>query len=440
MPAVAEQRAFRPQVSYLPQGKSSVPLRSSDTAEFHIKPLACRAAPVATPPPRKRPRRASNPGALSPAPIRVLHHLPGGAPGGVTKYAPHVGLSGRQSGSQSEKLADQQEKASADVTRTRARGSSSAVTAIAPNSIAVIDPRHTTLVADIALHTRPASIAYGAGSLWVAAKDDQTLQEINPRSHRIVRTIGLGVEPATIATSGRYVWVLGANTLLQFDGDTGTLVREPRLGGTIRVGPFKGRPLPQLAVETIPWADLAAGGGAAWVAYGFGVVVRVDARTGAVKQINADSSFGISFGDDAAWSVSGEFVGAPFGTISRIDARTWTGTEIPPSNVGADPLISHGAIAAGPTGVWAISYVNKRAFEIDPNVRRYTAAIPLNHPPHSVAVGAGSAWLANDDATVSRIDSRTAAVIKTIPLGHYPRRAYPIDLTVGGGMVWVALH
>ena len=43
-------------------------------------------------------------------------------------------------------------------------------------------------------------------------------------------------------------------------------------------------------------------------------------------------------------------------------------------------------------------------------------------------------------ATLSRIDNTTATVVKTIPLGHYPRVAYPVDLATGNGMVWVALH
>jgi DNA-binding SARP family transcriptional activator/DNA-binding beta-propeller fold protein YncE len=320
------------------------------------------------------------------------------------------------------------------------RRGSAVLPAIAPDSIAIVDPLRNAVVADIALHTRPAAIAYGAGSLWVATKDDQTLLQIDPRTHRITRTIGLGVEPAAIATGDRYVWVLGGNTLLEFDGHTATLVRKMSLGGTIRVGPSKGRPLPQvgLVTGTAPNLDLAAGAGAAWIGYGDDVVARVDAKTGAVGQIAAGSSFGIAFGGGAAWSVSGPFVGPAFGTISRIDARTRTVTEIPPANVGADSQIY--GIAAGPHGVWAISQNNKRALKIDPDIGRVTAVIPLDHPPADVAVGAGAVWFANTDSTLSRIDNSTAAVVKTIPLGRYPRAAYPVDLAAGERVVWVALH
>jgi DNA-binding SARP family transcriptional activator/DNA-binding beta-propeller fold protein YncE len=322
------------------------------------------------------------------------------------------------------------------------RRGGSGLAAIAPDSIAVVDPLRNAVVADIPLHTRPAAIAYGAGSLWVATKDDQTLLQVDPRTHKITRTIGLGVEPSTIATEDRYVWVLcaHANALFQFDSDTGTLVRKTQLGGTIRVGPFKGRLLPQLGAVsgTAPSFDLAAGAGAAWIGYGDDVVARVDAETGAVRQIAAGSSFGIAFGGGAAWSVSGSFVGPTFGTISRIDARRWTVTAIPRANVGADPQIY--GIAAGPHGVWAISQNNKRAWKIDPDLARVTAVIPLDRPPADVAVGAGAVWTANTDGTLSRIDNRTAAVVKTIPFGRYASAAYPVDLAIGKGVVWVALH
>src|SRR2546423_8356459 len=107
---------------------------------------------------------------------------------------------------------------------------SSVLAALAPDSIAIVDPVRNAVVADIPLHTRPAAIAYGAGSLWVATKDDQTLLQINPRTHRVTRTIGLGAEPTAMAADGRYVWVLCArtNTLVQVDGDTGIPVRTIR--------------------------------------------------------------------------------------------------------------------------------------------------------------------------------------------------------------------
>jgi DNA-binding SARP family transcriptional activator len=314
-----------------------------------------------------------------------------------------------------------------------------ALSTVPPDSVAIVDPHRDAAAADVPLHAQPAAVAYGAGSFWVATKDDQTLLQIDPRTHRITRTIGLGVEPTTIASAGRYVWVLGPKTLLQFDGETGTLVRTLRLRGTIRVGLFRGQPLPAIGVGTAPDPfDLAAGAGAAWVAFGYGVVARVDANTGALVQIEAGSAHGIAFGDRAAWSISAPAPsGIPSG-ISRIDARTRAVTHVATPTDPADSEIY--GIAAGPNAVWAISENKKIAWKIDPDLVRVTAVIPLERSPADVAVDAEATWLANDDGTVSRIDNTSAAVVRTIPLGRYPRIAYPVDLATGDGFVWIAVH
>jgi hypothetical protein len=97
-------------------------------------------------------------------------------------------------------------------------------------------------------------------------------------------------------------------------------------------------------------------------------------------------------------------------------------------------------IAAGQAGIWAISENSNRAWKIDADVPRIDAMIALEHPPRDLSVGARAVWLANADGTLSRIDSRTAGLVKTVSLGRYPRTAYPVDLVTGQGLVWVALH
>jgi DNA-binding SARP family transcriptional activator/DNA-binding beta-propeller fold protein YncE len=327
------------------------------------------------------------------------------------------------------------------VVATRGHGSAAPVT-IRPDSVAVVDPHTNAVVADIALHAWPAAIAFGGGSLWVATKND-TLLQIDPRRYRVTRTFGLATEPSTIAVDRRYVWVLSgiANTLVEFDGDTGTLVRRVRLTTTIRVGPFKGRVLrfpDPLRLEEIPNPDLAVGGGAAWIGFGFGVVARVAAKSGDVEQIAAGSSHGIAFGEGAVWSVSDDRFGPPAsGTISRIDVRTRTVTELPMQGLATPGIWG---IVARPGGVWAIDDQGKRALKVDPDLRRVTAVVPLDHAPVHIALGAGAVWTANNDGTLSRLDERTGAQVKTIALGQYPRKAYPVDLATGDGAVWVAVH
>jgi DNA-binding beta-propeller fold protein YncE len=66
--------------------------------------------------------------------------------------------------------------------------------------------------------------------------------------------------------------------------------------------------------------------------------------------------------------------------------------------------------------------------------------VPLNHTPVDIAIGKGAVWTANEDGTVSRVDPTTGSPSQTIPLGKYPRVAYPVQLAAGGGVVWVAVH
>jgi DNA-binding SARP family transcriptional activator/DNA-binding beta-propeller fold protein YncE len=319
------------------------------------------------------------------------------------------------------------------------RGTDSApLSAISPDSVGVVDPGRNALVAEIRLHTRPAAIAFGAGSLWVATKDDEALLRIDARTYDVTRAIGLGGEPTTIAVGDGYVWVLcgRARTLLQFDGETGDPVRRLSLSRKLRVTP-KGLALPPLGVALAEPFDLAAGGGAAWIAYP-DVVWRVDAKTGAVEEIRAAAIGGIAFGEQAAWSVGSHSVGGPQ-AISRIDPRTHAVTDtIPPPNVG--PELGVNGVAAGANAVWAISEQNGTVWKIDPRIGRVAAVIPLHHGPIDLAVGKRSVWTANDDGTLSRIDAGTGSLARTVPLGAYPRIAYPLQLAVSDRAVWVAVH
>jgi DNA-binding SARP family transcriptional activator/streptogramin lyase len=307
-------------------------------------------------------------------------------------------------------------------------GNPIALTALTPNSVGVVDPARNALVAEIRLRTRPAAVAYGDGSLWIAMQDDHTVLRVDPRTLRIEKTIGLGATPSRIATAGPDVWVLSdpaGERLFQIDGGTGTLVRTIGLRARIAVGPFKG-------AQVWPPISLAAGAGAAWLAGGFGIVTRVDARTGGMRQIAAGSAGGVSYGDRALWSITG-------GGILRIDPQTLAVERIPAPEVGYQQSVS-GVYAAN--AIWVIGSANPgrvTVWKIDPALRRVTVAVPLATFAVDAAAAANAMWTANSDGTISRIDGRSGR-IRTIPLGPYPRIAYPVQLAVGGGRVWLAVH
>ena len=71
----------------------------------------------------------------------------------------------------------------------------------APNSVAAIDPHSNRVVEQVAVGTRPAGIASGSGSLWVANLDDQTVSRVDPETLQTLRAIPVRGPPTGIATS-----------------------------------------------------------------------------------------------------------------------------------------------------------------------------------------------------------------------------------------------
>jgi DNA-binding beta-propeller fold protein YncE len=64
---------------------------------------------------------------------------------------------------------------------------------------------------------------------------------------------------------------------------------------------------------------------------------------------------------------------------------------------------------------------------------RIASFTPAGAPPSNIAVGEGSVWMLNtEDATVSRVDPRSGAVIRTFE----PRRR-PADVAAGAGALWI---
>jgi hypothetical protein len=316
----------------------------------------------------------------------------------------------------------------------------SALTSISADSIGIVDPEADALVEEIPLHTRPAAIAFGAGSQWIATYDRETLLRMNPRTHKVGQTIGLGAEPTAIAIADGYVWVLcarRAKLLFQFDAESGALVAKDTLTPKIPAAtPTRGLPLGRLGFEYDEPLDIAAGAGAAWIAYPF-EVLRVDAKTGAVKHIRAGAGGGVAVGKRSVWALGALWSNSP-GRFSRIDPEHASVSGTIPMPKLFVPGRGGGGMAADANGVWAI--VGGAIAKLATEVGLVASVTPLHHAPIDLAIGEGSIWSANDDGTVSKIDAKTGELRATIPLGKYPRIAYPVQLTAGGGAVWVAVH
>ena len=130
---------------------------------------------------------------------------------------------------------------------------------MAPNSVAVLDPRSGAVVADVPVGTDPIRVVAGAGAVWAINRADQTLTRIDPRTLR-TRTIGLAAQPAGLAAGAGTVWVGNgdAGSISQIDPGT-ALLRPLRLG----VENDDGRLVPRIAPAVV------VDGRSAWSLVGF---------------------------------------------------------------------------------------------------------------------------------------------------------------------------
>jgi YVTN family beta-propeller protein len=289
----------------------------------------------------------------------------------------------------------------------------SAVTA-PPNSLAAIDTRNDRVVAVAPVGARPATVAFGSGSLWVANLDDQSISRIDPGTLRTVRTFPVGGPPTGLAAANGRVWVVSSSASSSSVSVSRIDPRFDEIGRTARVGNL---------VPGGPGA-VAARAGTLWVAPSSGSLARLDLRTGRIaEQLDPNAGpAGIALGADAVWVTDAEA-----NNVTRVDP---TGL-VKSLAVGDGPS----GIAVGEGGVWVADTLDDAIVRIDPSTKAVTAMIPVGHSPTGVSLGAGSVWVANSgDGTVTRIDPVTDKRIATIVVGGSPQA-----ITFAGDRAWVTV-
>jgi YVTN family beta-propeller protein len=290
---------------------------------------------------------------------------------------------------------------------------------VPPNSVAAIDPHTNRVVAQVTVGARPAGIAFGSGSLWVANLDDQNVSRVDPTTLRTVRAIPVRGPPTGIATSAAGVWVVESDTTPTAGWNSSVFVD--------RIDPEYDTPRGRMRIgNVIPSGPgvVAAQGRPVWVAPSTGLLTRLDPTTLKVadqRDPNA-SPAGIAIGDGAVWLTDTEA-----DNVVRVDK---TGL-LTPIAVGSGPT----GIAVGAGGVWVVDSLDDAVVRIDPASRSVTARLPVGPSPSGVAFGAGSVWVANSgDGTVTRINPNTDQVQATIQVGGSPQA-----ITVADGRVWVTV-
>jgi YVTN family beta-propeller protein len=283
------------------------------------------------------------------------------------------------------------------------------------NSVVAIDVRSDRVIAVDGVGARPGAVDLGAGSLWVANRDDETISQVDPETLRTVRTISLDDPPNSIVTAGGRIWVAGSSPAAPFVAVDAIDPQFDAIDSTIRI--------PSVVAGSA--GSLATRGSFLWVAADSGELTRIDAHTGrVVRRIDPNSGpTAIALGaNGAVWMIDSEadevIETDPAGTITTIP-------------VGHQPT----SIAVGDGGVWVTDTGDDAVVRIDPTTRAVTSTIDVGEAPLGIALGRGSVWVANSGSgTVSRIDAASARVVTTIHVGGSPQ-----DIAVDGRRVWVTL-
>jgi YVTN family beta-propeller protein len=291
-----------------------------------------------------------------------------------------------------------------------------ATVAVAPDSVALIDPERNRVVEAVQVGIQPGPIAARDGAVWVANVEDRTLARIEPRTARVVKYVSLPATPTGVA--------VGA--------DGAVWVAHGRRGQLSRVDPAFARVTATIDVTRTSFGtstgSVAVGLGAVWAAYGDSTLARID-RT-AVRRTGATFAgigpVGVAVGAASIWVAQG---GEP--TVERFSPATFEeGPVTSPITVGDRPT----GIAYGERAVWTASAGDDAVFRIDPNANS-ARSIPVGDEPSAVAVGGGAVWVANaGDGTVARIDPVTYEV-DTIEIG-----GAPAGIAVADGRVWVTVR
>jgi YVTN family beta-propeller protein len=299
----------------------------------------------------------------------------------------------------------------AGILATRSAGEPQAAT-VAANSIVALDPSGA-IAATVPVGARPAAITSGAGALWVANLDDQSVTRVDASLRQAVRNIPIGDTPAGIAATKTAVWVTdGSGDVSKIDPryDRRTHSRPLRAS----VGFFGGTARPALTAF-----------GSLWIVSPDGVVLRIDPRYARVLESvavgNAPSA--IASGAGSLWVTN-----SSDGTVTRIDPSTLVTTTIP---VGNGPS----SVAVNAAGAWVANAGDNALVRVDNHSNAVVDTTPVGDGPAAVLAAPAALWVANArDGTVMRLDPRSGKVSKTISLGGTPNA-----LATAGGRLWVAI-
>jgi YVTN family beta-propeller protein len=280
------------------------------------------------------------------------------------------------------------------------------------DSVAFVDSRSGRIVANPGVGATPTRVAVGAGAIWVANTDGDSVSRINPVTKAVVQTItAVGGGPAGITIGGGDVWVTNSldGTVTRIDPTVNAVVGKPIAVGNDPVG-------------------IVFAAGSVWVANtGDGTTTRINGDTGApAKKLLPVAATEFAYGAGSLWATL-----RATNQVEQIDPAT--GDEQGLVTVGNGAA----GIAFGYGAVWVANSLDGTVTRIDPQTNTVAATIPnVGNGPTGVIADARGVWVSNQfDGTLARIDPRRNEVVENVGVGNRPQ-----GLATSGHSVLVAVR
>ena len=259
--------------------------------------------------------------------------------------------------------------------------------ALAPNTLARLDPGDGSVDLASELDLRPGEMAIGFDSAWVLEPEHDRVVRFRLDDGSVADTIPVGRSPSGIAVGDGAVWVTNAadGTVDRIDVETNTVSQTLPAGSSP--------------------AGIAVGDGSLWVADHVGAaLLRIDPTSGDAVPVELDG-----LPSAVAFTPEGVWVAVAPGGVARVDGDRVT--------VDADVGQGPSAVTFAFGSIWVASELDASVTRVDPSTGRVQAAVPVGEGPTSLADAGGRLWVSSpQDGSLAAIDPASDSVVSTIPV------------------------
>jgi SARP family transcriptional regulator, regulator of embCAB operon len=287
------------------------------------------------------------------------------------------------------------------------RGSAGPVP-LPPNSVGVIDPKSSRVVAAIPVGDAPTHVALSKDAVWVLNSRVNTISRIDPRTRKVVRTFAGPFGAIDIVAGAGSLWVTtSAYAVARVDPMADEVVHTIPLG---KMNPLVGPIL----------SRVVASGQSVWTTAPGAVVHVAPAPVRRLRVADVTCCSAIAVGDGALWTTAQK-------GLDRVDPSTGQLTHIPL------PFAAR-AVAYGDGAVWLTDQDHDSVWQINAKTNQVIRTIGVRGHPTDVVVGAGAVWVATSSGMLVKINESGSGTPRAIKLG-----ATPSSVAVGDGFIWTTV-